>query len=166
MTVPAPVNTALEVLDDRLRPVPAGLAGHLEAGQLSLLAGKPQGLRGVTNPLPPAGGADAEALEDARRNAPMGVMTLGRVVSLQDYEDFARSFAAVAKARADFPTMAAVEMEGAAIAQVCHQFGVPFVVTRSLSDIAGKESPDSFDAYLEIASRNSSAMVIAMLKRM
>jgi adenosylhomocysteine nucleosidase len=43
---------------------------------------------------------------------------------------------------------------------------VPFVVTRSLSDIAGKESPDSFDAYLEIASRNSSAMVIAMLKRM
>ena len=61
---------------------------------------------------------------------------------------------------------AAVEMEGAAIAQVCHQFGVPFVVTRSLSDIAGKESPDSFDAYLEIASRNSSAMVIAMLKRM
>ena len=40
----------------------AGLAGHLEAGQLSLLAGKPQGLRGVTNPLPPAGGADAEAL--------------------------------------------------------------------------------------------------------
>lgn len=80
----------------------AGLAGHLEAGQLSLLAGKPQGLRGVTNPLPPAGGADAEALEDARRNAPMGVMTLGRVVSLQDYEDFARSFAAVAKARADW----------------------------------------------------------------
>ena len=72
----------------------------------------------------------------------------------------------IAKARADFPTMAAVEMEGAAIAQVCHQFGVPFVVTRSLSDIAGKESPDSFDAYLEIASRNSSAMVIAMLKRM
>ena len=72
----------------------------------------------------------------------------------------------IAKARADFPTMAAVEMEGAAIAQVCHQFGVPFVVTRSLSDIAGKESPDSFDAYLEIASRNSSAMVVAMLKRM
>ena len=72
----------------------------------------------------------------------------------------------IAKARTDFPTMAAVEMEGAAIAQVCHQFGVPFVVTRSLSDIAGKESPDSFDAYLEIASRNSSAMVIAMLKRM
>ena len=72
----------------------------------------------------------------------------------------------IAKARHDFPTMAAVEMEGAAIAQVCHQFGIPFVVTRSLSDIAGKESPTSFDEYLEIASKNSSAMVLAMLKRM
>ena len=74
--------------------------------------------------------------------------------------------ARIAKARADFPTMAAVEMEGAAIAQVCHQFGIPFVITRSLSDIAGKESPESFDAYLETASLHSSAMVIAMLKRM
>ncbi len=72
----------------------------------------------------------------------------------------------IAKARTDFPTMAAVEMEGAAIAQVCHQFGIPFVITRSLSDIAGKESPESFDAYLETASLHSSAMVIAMLKRM
>lgn len=74
--------------------------------------------------------------------------------------------ARVAKARADFPTMAAVEMEAAAIAQVCHQFQVPFVVTRSLSDIAGKESPDSFEAYLEVAARHSSAMVVAMLQRM
>ena len=72
----------------------------------------------------------------------------------------------IAKARADFPAMAAVEMEGAAIAQVCHQFGVPFVVTRSISDIAGKESPDSFEAYLEVAARHSSVMVVAMLKRM
>ena len=72
----------------------------------------------------------------------------------------------IAKTRTLFPTMAAVEMEGAAIAQVCHQFAAPFVITRSLSDIAGKESPDSFDAYLETASRHSSAMVVAMLKRM
>ncbi len=72
----------------------------------------------------------------------------------------------VEKARSDFPTMAAVEMEGAAIAQVCHQFGVPFVVIRSLSDIAGKESPMSFDAYLEVAAKNSSLMVENMLKEL
>ncbi|MGV8986148.1 MAG: putative baseplate assembly protein [Cypionkella sp.] len=80
----------------------AGLAGNLEAGQLSLLAGKPIGLKSVINPLAPAGGADAEVLEDARQNAPLKVLTLGRAVSLRDYADYARGFAAVAKARADW----------------------------------------------------------------
>lgn len=69
----------------------------------------------------------------------------------------------IAKARKNFPTMAAVEMEGAAIAQTCHQFNIPFVVIRSMSDIAGKESPTSFEAYLETASVNSSQLVINML---
>ena len=62
--------------------------------------------------------------------------------------------------------MLAVEMEGAAIAQVCHMLNTPFVVIRSLSDIAGKESPVSFDAYLEVASKNSSAMVVALLNQL
>jgi adenosylhomocysteine nucleosidase len=69
----------------------------------------------------------------------------------------------VAKARANFPTMAAVEMEGAAIAQTCLQFNTPFVVIRSLSDIAGKESPHTFEQYLETASVNSSQLVMNML---
>ena len=72
----------------------------------------------------------------------------------------------IAKARKNFPTMAAVEMEGAAIAHTCHQLNVPFVVIRSMSDIAGKESPTSFEAYLETASVNSSQLVINMLNIM
>lgn len=68
--------------------------------------------------------------------------------------------------RQQFPTMLAVEMEGAAIAQVCHMLKTPFVVIRSLSDIAGKESPQSFEAYLEVASKNSSAMVLELLQRL
>jgi adenosylhomocysteine nucleosidase len=70
----------------------------------------------------------------------------------------------IAKARKNFPTMAAVEMEGAAIAHTCHQFNTPFVVIRSMSDIAGKESPSSFEAYLETASVNSSQLVVNMLE--
>ena len=62
--------------------------------------------------------------------------------------------------------MLAVEMEGAAIAQVCHMLHTPFVVIRSLSDIAGKESPQSFEAYLEVASKHSSAMVSELLSRL
>ncbi|PCH95463.1 MAG: 5'-methylthioadenosine/S-adenosylhomocysteine nucleosidase [Gammaproteobacteria bacterium] len=69
----------------------------------------------------------------------------------------------IAKARANFPTMVAVEMEGAAIAHTCYQLDIPFVIIRSLSDIAGKESPISFDEYLETASVNSSQLVINML---
>ena len=69
----------------------------------------------------------------------------------------------IAQTRQHFPSMLAVEMEGAAIAQSCHMLNTPFVVIRSLSDIAGKESPDSFEAYLEVAAKNSSAMVMEML---
>ena len=38
--------------------------------------------------------------DDARRNAPLTVLTLDRAVSLQDYEDFSRTFAGIAKAQA------------------------------------------------------------------
>lgn len=72
----------------------------------------------------------------------------------------------IAKARKNFPTMAAVEMEGAAIAHTCHQLNVPFVVIRSMSDIAGKESPTSFEAYLETAAVNSSQLVENMLENL
>ena len=57
-------------------------------------------MRGVTNPLAAEGGTAAETSDDARVNAPLTVLTLDRVVSLQDYEDFARAFAGIAKAQA------------------------------------------------------------------
>jgi len=72
----------------------------------------------------------------------------------------------IAKARANFPTMAAVEMEGAAIAQACLQLKTPFVIIRSLSDIAGKESAQTFEEYLETASVNSSQLVLNMLAQL
>ena len=57
----------------------------------------------------------------------------------------------VDQVKKQFPTMIAAEMEAAAVAQVCHQFGTPFVVIRALSDIAGKESSVSFDEFLPVA---------------
>lgn len=71
----------------------------------------------------------------------------------------------VAQTRLLFPSMKAVEMEAAAIAQTCHQLGVPFIVIRALSDIAGKESNISFDQFLEKAARHSAEMVIAIVRR-
>lgn len=69
-------------------------------------------------------------------------------------------------ARNNFPTMAACEMEAAAIAQVCHQFAVPFVIIRSLSDIAGKKSELSFEEFLPVAAKNASVLVEAMVNRL
>lgn len=65
-----------------------------------------------------------------------------------------------------FKELHAVEMEAAAIAQVAYQFQVPFVIIRSLSDIAGKESNISFDQFLETAALHSSQLILKMVDRM
>ncbi|MFL1996679.1 5'-methylthioadenosine/S-adenosylhomocysteine nucleosidase [Lysinibacillus irui] len=62
--------------------------------------------------------------------------------------------------RRHFPQMKAVEMEAAAVAQVCYQFATPFVVIRALSDIAGKESNISFDEFLPVAAKHSTQVVL------
>jgi predicted phage baseplate assembly protein len=77
-----------------------GAQGNLEPGQLSLLLTRPLGLESVVNPLPASGGADPHTLDEARQNAPYTVLTLDRVVSRLDFENFAASFAGVGKAQA------------------------------------------------------------------
>ncbi|WP_038174207.1 5'-methylthioadenosine/S-adenosylhomocysteine nucleosidase [Vibrio pacinii] len=66
--------------------------------------------------------------------------------------------------RQHFPSVIAVEMEASAIAQTCHQFKVPFVVVRAISDVADKESPMSFEEFLPLAAQSSSEMVIKMVE--
>ena len=70
----------------------------------------------------------------------------------------------VATTRAQFPTMLAVEMEGAAIAQTCYLYDCPVVVIRALSDIPGSgDNHLSFEQFLDIAADHSSRMVDQML---
>jgi Baseplate J-like protein len=75
-----------------------GSEGLLKADQLSLLMTRPLGVRGVTNPLKTSGAEDPESLYNARKNAPRTVLTMDRVVSLEDYKNFAQGFAGVGKA--------------------------------------------------------------------
>lgn len=77
-----------------------GLPGNVKAGQITLPITKPLGVKEVVNPLPATGGADRENRDEGRRNAPLAVMSLDRIVSTRDYEDFTRTFAGVAKASA------------------------------------------------------------------
>lgn len=80
--------------------VGTGLAGEVAAEQLSVLLSRPLGLSTVRNPLPASGGANPELLGEARRNAPVAVRTLDRLVSLADVADLARAHAGVGKAAA------------------------------------------------------------------
>ena len=72
----------------------------------------------------------------------------------------------VTQTRKNFPDMIACEMEAAAVAQVCHSFSTPFVIIRSLSDIAGKENAITFEKYLEQAATHSAKVILAMLNQL
>jgi hypothetical protein len=77
-----------------------GSGGNLQSGQLSQALDRPQGLSSVTNPGPATGGADPATAADARASAPLQVLTLGRVVSLEDYQNYALAFGGIAQALA------------------------------------------------------------------
>jgi len=68
--------------------------------------------------------------------------------------------------RLTFPEIKAVEMESAAIAHTCYLFDVPFLIIRSLSDIAGHESPKTFQEYTPFASENSADLVRRIVKNL
>jgi len=79
-----------------------GVAGMVAAGQLSQPLDRPQGLSSVTNPSPATGGQDPAMADEMRASAPLPTLTLGRVVSLQDYQDYALAFAGIGKALATY----------------------------------------------------------------
>jgi adenosylhomocysteine nucleosidase len=62
------------------------------------------------------------------------------------------------------------DMESAAVAQVCTANGVPFVIIRSASDLAGgspsKTATEQLDQFFRIAASNSAALVMALVGRL
>lgn len=68
--------------------------------------------------------------------------------------------------RTHLPDALAVEMEGAAVAQVCHDHGTPFAVMRTLSDRADASAHVDFLAFVrEVASLYSERIVLEWLKQ-
>ncbi|CDG55318.1 5'-methylthioadenosine/S-adenosylhomocysteine nucleosidase [Halomonas sp. ATBC28] len=109
-----------------------------------------------------------KSLREVARNA---IVSLGEVQVREGLiatgDAFMADPARVDATRAQFPSMLAVEMEGAAIAQTCHLYQCPFVVIRALSDIPGSgDNHLSFDEFLEVAADHSSRMVDQMLKQL
>lgn len=68
--------------------------------------------------------------------------------------------------RQALPEALAVEMEGAAVAQVCHDYGVPFAAVRTISDRADDAAHTDFQRFIrEVASRYSLAIVSQWLNQ-
>ncbi|MEN0068595.1 MAG: baseplate J/gp47 family protein [Myxococcota bacterium] len=77
-----------------------GRSGNVSMDAVSMLPVRPPGIRGVTNPVPFRGGADADDPENIRKAALEGVVAIDRLVALRDYELWAAGFNGVAKALA------------------------------------------------------------------
>jgi predicted phage baseplate assembly protein len=118
-----------------------GPDGEVDAGSLTLLRAMPLGLRGVSNALAAAGAEGPERLAEARRNAPLTVLTFERVVSLDDYVSYARTFPGIGKARGDLLWVDGVNIVHLTVAGATG--GDPGVVLGNLIESIGKVSDPS-----------------------
>jgi adenosylhomocysteine nucleosidase len=101
--------------------------------------------------------ADARALlGDSAPAVHLGLVASG--------DRFVSSDAESRALRLALPGALAVEMEGAAIAQVCYDYAVPFGAVRTISDRADDSAHVKFGAFVrDVASRYSSALVSTLL---
>jgi len=73
---------------------------------------------------------------------------------------FVASAADSAALRAALPEALAVDMESAAVAQVCHDCGLPFAVVRTISDRADNQAHVDFQLFLREVARHYSARIV------
>lgn len=69
----------------------------------------------------------------------------------------------VSEIRERFEDVLVTEMEGAAVAQTCYQFNIPFVVVRAVSDVSDEEASDSFDEFIEKVGKKSAETVLEFI---
>ncbi|WP_375445426.1 5'-methylthioadenosine/adenosylhomocysteine nucleosidase [uncultured Fibrella sp.] len=86
-------------------------------------------------------------------------VTVGRILT---GDEFIHSAQRAAELRTEY-SADAIEMEGAAVAQVCHQQNIPCLVIRSLSDRADSHAVIDLLAFLSTAARNSAGLVTGMM---
>jgi hypothetical protein len=124
-----------------------GSDGNVAANSLTQLMTRPLGLKGVSNLAPAEGGTDPEPADQARRTMPLGTRTLGRAVSLLDYEDFALAFTGIAKAQAQVLQLPA----GRTIAiTIAGQDGAPLLEGNPIRDALRLALRDSGDPFVNV----------------
>lgn len=74
-------------------------------------------------------------------------------------DSFISSFSKIKELKKVLPDLAAVEMEGAAVAQVAEQENIPWAVLRVISDNANESAPENFSDFLKSYEKYSSEIV-------
>ncbi|GKT03561.1 5'-methylthioadenosine/adenosylhomocysteine nucleosidase [Furfurilactobacillus sp. WILCCON 0119] len=75
-------------------------------------------------------------------------------------DSFVASDTTTAMIKSHFPTALSCEMEGAAVGQVAHQFNVPYLVIRAMSDTGNGDAGVSFDEFIIEAGQRSANMLL------
>lgn len=75
-------------------------------------------------------------------------------------DSFVASEKTTAQIKAHFPEALSCEMEGAAVGQVAHQFDVPYLVIRAMSDTGNGDAGVSFDEFIIEAGKRSATMLL------
>ena len=134
--VPLLGKTFFECADDRLAVAAVAIADVLENGHLHSAIGKDELDRfGITAPK----------------------LVVGDIASGDQFFSSSRD-------KDDLlgllPSVLCVEMEGAAVAQVCYEYAIPYTVIRTISDAADEKSPIDFPSFIKSISSKYSLEII------
>lgn len=78
-------------------------------------------------------------------------------------DQFINSTAKIKQIKGIFPDALCSEMEGAAVGQVAHEFNIPYLVIRAMSDVGDEEASQSFDEFVIDAGKRSAKMILTLL---
>ena len=98
-------------------------------------------------------GAEREFFRMANPRVVRGLVASG--------DKFFASAAAIAELRQRLPEVYCVEMEGAAVAQVCDEYRIPFAVVRTISDSADENAVHDFPRFAREVARHYSIGVLS-----
>ena len=115
--------------------------------------------------MPAAYETDPYLRERALENIPETLTVRVHTGQILSGDSFVHARQQIRSIRERFPSILAVEMEGAAIAQTCYLFSTPFLLIRSISDLVmEQESKHIYELSVEASAENSVQLVLSLLK--
>ena len=58
----------------------------------------------------------------------------------------------------------AIEMEGASVNLVCHEFNIPCVILRAISDTADGKAVEDFQKFIKVVAKQSATLILSLVQ--